>query len=194
MDIFTADDASTPLSPEEQQGLIPTWITLRSDLNAAEQENILDAEAWAFSRKHKTVLTEVFLRNLHKRMFQSVWRWAGQFRQSPRNIGVDSWQIAPELRTLLENTQYWINHQTYPPDEIASRFHHRLVWIHPFPNGNGRLARLATDLLLKQMGRERFTWGQQSLAKPSEVREAYVNALRTADHGNIQPLLVFVRS
>ena len=192
--LFAADDAATTLTDEEQEGLIPTWIALRSELNAAEQENILSAEQWAFSRNHKDILSERFIRNLHKRMFGDVWRWAGQFRKTARNIGVNAWQIASELRTLLENTRYWIDHQTYPPDEIAARFHHRLVWIHPFPNGNGRLARMMTDILLKSMGQPRFTWGQGSLIEASEIRKAYVSALRAADGGDIRPLLVFVRT
>ncbi|HEY9687402.1 MAG TPA: mobile mystery protein B [Coleofasciculaceae cyanobacterium] len=193
-ELFAADDAATPLTEEEQEGLIPTWIALRSELNAAEQENILAAEQWAFSRNHREILTERFIRNLHKRMFGDVWRWAGQFRKTARNIGVSSWQIASELRTLIENTQYWIEHQTYSPDEIAARFHHKLVWIHPFPNGNGRLARMMTDILLKHMGQPRFTWGQGSPVEASEIRKAYVLALRAADDGDTRSLLKFVRT
>ena len=192
--LFAADDAATPLTDDEQEGLIPTWIALRSELNAVEQENILSAEQWAFSRKHKAILSERFIRNLHKRMFGEVWRWAGKPRQTARNIGVSTWHIASELRTLLENTQYWIDHQTYPPDEIAARFHHKLVWIHPFPNGNGRLARMMTDILLKSMNQPRFSWGQGRLNEPSEIRQAYVSALRAADDGDIRPLLTFVRT
>jgi len=192
--LFDGDESSTPLTEEEKEGLIPTWISLRSELNATERKGILDAEQWAFKRKHKDVLTEVFIRNLHKRMFKDVWRWAGKFRQSPRNIGVDHWQITTELRNLLDNTQYWITNQTYPSDEIAARFHHKLVWIHPFPNGNGRLSRTMTDILLKQIGAPRFSWGQQNLVKVSETRQTYVQALRRADEGDINPLLKFVRS
>ncbi len=187
------DDASTPLTEEEQEDLIPSYITLRSELNEAEQANILEAEEWAFTRK-RDVLDEKFIKTLHKRMFGHVWRWAGKFRQSERNIGVDAYRIPTDLRQLLDDCRYWIENGTYAPDEIAARFHHRLVLIHPFPNGNGRHARLATDLLLAALGRSRFTWGSVNLVDASETRKAYVNALRAADNYDYRLLLEFVRS
>jgi Fic-DOC domain mobile mystery protein B len=192
-DFLFTDDAATPLSPDEMKGLIPSYITLRRELNEAEQIGIFAAEKWAFSRK-RDVLDEAFLRRLHKRMFKDIWRWAGEFRSTPRNIGVDAWNISSMLRDLIEDTRCWVLHQVYPADEIAARFHHRLVLIHPFPNGNGRHARLAADLLLVMLGEERFTWGRLSLANAGVVRKTYVAALRAADNHDLQPLLVFVRS
>jgi Fic-DOC domain mobile mystery protein B len=127
-------------------------------------------------------------------MFGFVWRWAGIFRKTARNIGVDAWKISSDLHNLLADTQCWIEHATFSTDEIAVRFHHRLVWIHPFPNGNGRLARLATDLLLRQLGASRFTWGSGGLIAISETRQCYISALREADAGDFRPLLAFVRS
>jgi Fic-DOC domain mobile mystery protein B len=191
--VIEPDDAATPLTPEEQEGLIPSYITLRHELNEAEQANILDAEGWALARK-RNVLDEAFLKNLHTRMFGRVWRWAGTFRHTERNIGVAPHRIGVDLRSLLNDSRYWIEHDTYPPDEIATRFHHRLVWVHPFPNGNGRHARLATDLLLTALGRPRFSWGRVSLVDRGKTRLAYVAALRAADGHDIQPLLAFVRS
>jgi Fic-DOC domain mobile mystery protein B len=187
------DDASTPLQEQERADLIPSYITLRSELNEAEQANILEAQEWAFARK-RDILNERFLTGLHKRMFGRVWRWAGRFRTTDRNIGVDAWRIPMDLRQLLDDCRYWIEHGTYEPDEIAARFHHRLVLIHPFPNGNGRHARLATDLLLVDQGRPRFSWGRDSLINPGEARQRYVEALRAADKQDIVPLLEFVRS
>ena len=187
------DDASTPLTEEEREDLIPSYIALRPELNEAEQANILEAEEWAFARK-RDVLDERFLTGLHKRMFGRVWRWAGKFRKTERNIGIDAYRITVELRQLLDDCRYWIEHGTYEPDEIAARFHHRLVLIHPFPNGNGRHARIATDLLLVSMGRPRFTWGRLNRIDPGETRQRYVDALRAADHHDIGPLLEFVRS
>lgn len=187
------DDASTPLTEEEREDLIPSYIALRPELNEAEQANILEAEEWAFARK-RDVLDERFLTGLHKRMFGRVWRWAGKFRKTERNIGIDAYRITVELRQLLDDCRYWIEHGTYEPDEIAARFHHRLVLIHPFPNGNGRHARIAIDLLLVSMGRPRFTWGRVNLVDPGETRQRYVDALRAADHHDIGPLLEFVRS
>jgi Fic-DOC domain mobile mystery protein B len=127
-------------------------------------------------------------------MFGRVWRWAGSYRHSNKNIGVDAYRIPTELRQLIDDCRYWIAHETYPPDEIAARFHHKLVWIHPYPNGNGRHARLATDLLLVSMNRPRFSWGSVSLIDPGETRQRYVEALRAADNHYIGPLLEFVRS
>jgi len=187
------DNASTPLTEEEREELIPSYITLRPELNEAEQANILEAGEWAFARK-RDVLDERFLTGLHKRMFGGVWRWAGKFRKTERNIGIDAYRISVELRQLLDDCRYWIEHGTYKPDEIAARFHHRLVLIHPFPNGNGRHARMATDLLLVAMGRPRFTWGRVNLVDPGQTRQRYVDALRAADHHDIGPLLEFVRS
>ena len=191
--LLEQDDANTPLTHEEREGLIPSYITVRSELNEAEQANILEAEEWAFSRK-RDVLDERFLTNLHKRMFGRVWRWAGAFRRTERNIGIDPYRIPVDLRQLLDDCRYWIEHDTYPPDEIAARFHHRLVFVHPFPNGNGRHARLATDLLLVKLGQPRFSWGQVNLVDPGETRQRYVAALRAADQHDYGPLLEFVRS
>ena len=173
-------DGPTPLSIEEREGLIPSYITMRSELNQAEQANILEAEAWAF-KKIRDVLAASFLDNLHKRMFGNVWRWAGQHRRTGKNVGVDAYRIVPELRQLDDDCRYWIDHSTYEPDEIAARFHHRLVWIHLYPNGNGRHARLATDLLLVSLARDRFSWGSHSLVDPSETRTRYIAALREAE-------------
>lgn len=191
--LLEEDDASTPLTAEEREGLIPSYVTLRRELNEAEQANILEAEEWAFTRKRK-VLDERFLTDLHKRMFGRVWRWAGKFRHTERNVGVDPYRIATDLRQLLDDSRYWIEHDTYPPDEVCARFHHRLVAIHPFPNGNGRHARLATDLLLVALGQPRFSWGRTNLVNPGETRQAYVAALRAADGSDIGLLLEFVRS
>jgi len=193
-DILDSDDAATPLTPDEKQGLIPTHIALRHELNEAEQRGVLAAEQWAFGRKRKTVLDEGFLQTLHRRMFQDVWRWAGKYRTTPRNIGVEPWRISVDVKTLLDDTRYWIDHRSYRPDEIAVRFHHRLVWVHPFPNGNVRHARLAADLLITTLGGGRFTWGRKSLVAPSETRKRYVAALRAADNHDIAPLLDFARS
>ncbi|HBE92000.1 MAG TPA: mobile mystery protein B [Gammaproteobacteria bacterium] len=191
--LLEEDDASTPLTAEEREELIPSYIALRSELNDAEQSNILDAEQWAFSRK-RDVLDQRFLTVLHKRMFGRVWLWAGKFRHSERNIGVPAHRISHDLQLLLDDCQFWIGNKTYEPDEIAVRFHHRLVQIHPFPNGNGRHARLITDLLLASLGQPRFSWGQVNLADASETRKAYVSALRAADKYDYGPLLEFVRS
>ena len=187
------DEAGTELSEEEQEGLIPSYITLRHELNEAEQANILEAEAWVFAGE-RYVLTEKFLNNLHKRMYGNVWQWAGQYRTTGKNIGVDAYRIPTELRQLLDDCRYWVDNRTYEPDEIAARFHHRLVSIHCYPNGNGRHARLVTDLLIKSMGQERFSWGGKNLVDVGETRKRYIATLQAADGHEIGPLLEFVRS
>lgn len=187
------DDAATPLTPDERAQLIPTYITTRAQLNEAEQANIADADLWAFRRK-RDVLDEAFLLNLHKRMLNGVWKWAGSFRQTERNIGIQAYRLGVELRQLLDDVRYWVEHQTFSPDEIAVRFHHRLVFIHPFPNGNGRHARLAADLLAVQLGQKRFSWGSANLVTADETRATYAAALKAADAHDIGPLLAFGRS
>jgi Fic-DOC domain mobile mystery protein B len=186
------DSGATRLSEEEREGLIPSYITLRGELNEAEQTNILEAEAWAFTRK-RNVLDEQLLKRLHKRMFGNTWSWAGKYRCTGKNIGVDAYRIPQELRQIVDDCSYWLDHNTYEPDELAALFHHKLVWIHPYPNGNGRHARLAADLLLVSLDRERFSWGSKSLVDLGETRERYIVALREADKHNIKPLLEFVR-
>jgi len=187
------DEAGTPLTGEEREQLIPTYITLRSELNEAEQINITEASRW-FGRKRKAdILDDAFLKELHKQMFGQVWKWAGKYRQSPRNIGIDAYRIPTQVRELVNNVRFWVENKTYPPDEIAVRFSHQLVSIHPFPNGNGRHSRMAGDYLAIRLGQPAFTWGRTSLVDPSETRKAYIAALQAADREDIQPLLKFAR-
>jgi Fic-DOC domain mobile mystery protein B len=196
-DLFQEPEDATPLEPQEREGLLQTWITHRRDLNEAEQENIVEGAAWARGRRRASferMLSEDFMRTLHKRMFGEVWEWAGTFRTTERNIGVQAYRIAVELASLISDVRYWVAHETFPRDEIAIRFHHRLVALHPFPNGNGRHARLAADLLIERLGGERFSWGGGTLADVGELRTFYVTALRAADNHDIAPLLEFART
>jgi Fic-DOC domain mobile mystery protein B len=192
-DPFAADGASTPLTPEDRRDLIPSYVTLRHELNEVEALNVRDGERWAFARK-RDALDEDFLKRLHKRMFGQVWRWAGRYRDSPRSIGVEPWRIEVDMRQALDDGRFWVANKSWPADELAARMHHRLVLIHPFPNGNGRWSRLAADLLAVQLGRPRFTWGSTSLVAQSQTRQDYVAALREADTGDLSKLLAFVRS
>ena len=186
-------DDATPLTPEEREGLIPSHIALRSELNELEQENILVAMDWAF-RRRRPLPNEAFARTLHARMFGKVWRWAGDYRTTGKNLGVDRWRIQPLLHETMDQTNYWLEHKTFPPDEIALRFHHALVFIHPFANGNGRWSRLMADLLAVQFDRPRFSWGGSSLRAADDTRRAYIEALRAADGHDFAPLLAFARS
>ncbi len=188
-------NGATPLDPNEIEGLIPNHITTRSELDRWEQDNINEALAWLERRRPKDILSEQFIRQCHKKMFCHVWRWAGQLRQTEKNLGIPFYQISTELYKLCDDTRYWIEHQTFGADEIAARFHHRLVSIHPFVNGNGRHARLMADLLLETtLGQPPFTWGQTNLATKGKDRAQYIESLIAADRGEFQPLLEFVRS
>jgi len=187
------DDANTPLTAEEREALIPSYIALRHELNEAEQINIGAALRWADART-RNVLDRDFLRELHRRMFGDVWRWAGNYRTTARNIGVDAYRIAADVQQAIDDARYWVERATYPPDEIAVRFSHRLVAIHPFPNGNGRFSRLVGDLLAVRLGRRPFTWGRTNLLGAGETRARYVEALRAADKHDFGPLLLFARS
>ncbi|MBB2821165.1 UNVERIFIED_ORG: Fic-DOC domain mobile mystery protein B [Rhizobium esperanzae] len=196
-DLFQEPEDATPLEPQEREGLLQSWITHRNDLNEAEQENIVKGAAWVRGRRRIPVdrmLTEDSMRTLHRRMFGEVWQWAGHFRATERNIGVEAYRIPVELAALLADVRYWIEHEAFAADEIAIRFHHRLVAIHPFPNGNGRHARLAADLLVGKMNKEPFSWGSGSLSDMGELRRCYVAALQAADNHDIGPLLEFARS
>lgn len=196
MTIFTAGDSNTPLSPEEQDDLIPDLVT-REELNEWERLNILEAYAWAFAPRnlqHRDPLAEAYVRELHLRMFDQTWKWAGTYRKTEKNIGVPHYQIREGLMRLLGDVRYWIEHGTFAPDELAIRFHHRLVSIHPFPNGNGRHARLMTDVMVRRQGRPVFPWGRTDIVRAGDFRRRYIEALRAADKNDIQPLLEFARS
>ena len=189
---FETDDAATPLSSEERNDLIPTYVALRAELNELEQKNIAEANSWAFGRKRK-VLDEAFLRGLHRRMFNQVWRWAGNYRTTERNIGVAPHLIQPGLVQAINDTRYCIEHKSYDPAELAVRFHHKAVLVHPFPNGNGRWSRLAADLLVTGQGQTRFSWGGDNLLH-GDARKTYLDALRAADNHDFSPLIAFARS
>ena len=191
MDIFEADDNSTPLTAEEKNGLKLKWITLRSELNEAEAQNIAQAQLWLASNKKKDVCSDTFLRNLHKKMFCDVWVWAGEYRITERNIGVAPYQIPMKLMQLFDDLNFWIDNKTYLNHEIAVRVHHKLVQIHPFPNGNGRVSRLMADLVLRKLEGKTLYWGDTNLVDVSEVRRKYIDALRKADAGDYTDLLNF---
>lgn len=175
--------------------MLLSHISTRAELDRWEQEGIIAAEAKVFRRKPKGMLTDAFVVRLHKIMFGGIWRWAGNQRRSNKNIGVDWWRVASDLRDLCADVQMWIEHGTFPPDEIAVRLHHRLVAIHYFPNGNGRHARLMADLVLVHLlDQPPFTWGGQNLVNAGECRTRYIRALQAAYKKDYGPLLEFVRS
>ena len=190
-------DGATPLDPDESEGLIPAHIVLRAELNEAEEANISRGLAWALRAiRSRTVLSDEFAYELHRRMFDQVWEWAGRLRLTNKNIGIDKFAIRVAVRELMADAAVWKEHRVHPPDEIAVRLHHRLVAIHPFPNGNGRHARMLADLFLLQEGMRPLSWGKGrgSLLSTGQLRTEYITALRAADGGDIAPLLSFARS
>jgi Fic-DOC domain mobile mystery protein B len=187
-------DDATPLTAEEREGLIPTNISLRRELNEVEQQNIYEATTWVLALSRGDPLTEDFAKRLHARMFGNVWKWAGEYRVSDKNIGVPPHEIQVRLIEALDSARYWIDHTTYPPDEIAARLHHGIVLVHPFPNGNGRWSRLMADVLLHRLEQKTFTWGRSSLRDAGATRASYIAALKAADRHDFGPLMGFVRS
>lgn len=190
-------DGQTPLDDDEKEGLLIPTIATRGELDEFEQQNIEQAVQWSLGRSFKAeaVFTEEFIRALHKRMYGNVWAWAGEFRKTNKNIGVDKWQISTELRYLLDDVKFWYANNTYQPDEITIRFKHRLVSIHCFSNGNGRHSRLLADIVIEKIFKQpHYTWGAGNLVKQGDQRTAYLNAIRAADAGDIQPLINFAKS
>lgn len=190
-------DGQTPLDEEEREGLRIPAIATRRELDEFEQQNIEQAVQWTMGRSFKpnTVFTEEFIRKLHKRMYAEVWAWAGEFRKTNKNIGIDKWQIPIRLRYLLDDIRYWHENNTYPPDEIAIRFKHRIVSIHCFPNGNGRHSRLMADIIIEKIYKlPVFTWGAALDLSKNDARVTYLKAVKAADHGDFSLLLAFARS
>jgi len=189
-------DGQTPLDPDEAQGLKLAFVTTLGDLNAAEGNNIASGMRWAESqvRGDVQVASEDFLSSLHAKLFGQVWDWAGSYRRTERNIGIDPLQIRVALHNLFQDVGAWTEFDTFPLDEQAARLHHRLTWIHPFPNGNGRTSRAMADLLLASRGATPFSWGAHTGLAAHEIRERYLQAVRAADGHEFAPLLRFVRS
>lgn len=188
---------ATPLDLDDVSSLIPSLST-QAELNEFEQTNIIEANEWALNPrvlKNQDPLAEPYVRELHKRMFIHTWRWAGIYRQKNLNIGIPYYDIQNQIPTLLDNARYWFDKQTFDVDQIAIRVHHRMVWIHPFRNGNGRHARLLADVIAVKNGREQFTWGSTTLIETGPARAEYIRCLKAADANNddIQGLLKFAR-
>ncbi len=187
----------TPIDEEEKDELKNKTISTRGELDEFEQANIEKAIEWSLKANLtlEKILSIEFIKDVHRRMFNEVWGWAGNFRKTDKNIGVDKFIIPQELRKLIDDCKYWIENKTYPDDEIAIRFKHRLVKIHPFPNGNGRHSRICADILIsKGLKKEIFSWGGKKLTDRSETRDKYLEAIYKADGENIHPLIEFARS
>ena len=194
---LTYNDGQTPLDEDEKERLLIKSIATRGELDEFEQQNIEDAIQWSLTRKFKTeqILSESFIQQLHIKMYSSVWKWAGEYRKTNKNIGVNKLEITTALRSLIDDAKYWLEHSVYEPDEFAIRFKHRLVSIHCFPNGNGRHSRMIADIIIeKNYQLPVFTWGGASLSVDMDIRSQYLKAIRKADKGEFDLLLKFARS
>jgi len=190
-------DGQTPINEEEKEGLKIKSITTQGELDEFEQLNIEKAVEWTIhtNLKQEKILTEKFIKDLHKKMYGDVWKWAGEFRKTDKNIGIKWTQIGMELKNLIDDTIYWIENKTYSDEEIAIRFKHSLVAIHCFSNGNGRHSRMMADIIIERVfGKAIFSWHKSKMVKPDETRKMYITALKEADNGNIQTLLKFARN
>jgi Fic-DOC domain mobile mystery protein B len=191
------NDGQTPLDEDEKEGLLIKSIATRGELDEFEQQNIEDAIQWSLTRKFKSeqILSETFILALHKRMYKKVWRWAGEYRKTNKNIGVDKLEIPVALRSLIDDASYWLENNVYEADEFALRFKHRLVSIHCFPNGNGRHSRMIADIIIEKIYQlPVFSWGSKSLADENDSRKNYLIAIRKADKGDLELLLKFARA
>lgn len=190
-------DGQTPLDDDEKEGILIPEISTRAELDEFEQKNIEQAIQWTLQKsfKQEDVFTEMFLRDVHRKMYGEVWSWAGEFRKTDKNIGVDKWQIGTNLKTLLDDGLIWLEKKVYGPDELAIRFKHKLVSIHCFPNGNGRHSRLIADIIIdKILKKPIFTWGSGNLVRSGDTRTKYIQGIKEADNGNLGPLISFARS
>lgn len=192
---FHFPEGATPIDRNESDGLIPQFISLQSELNELEQKNILLCHVWLGKKKSADILSVDYLCEIHRKMFGKVWRWAGKFRKSEKSIGVPAVEIGIELRKLLGDVEYWIDQGKMSGEEIAVRFHHRLVFIHPFPNGNGRFSRLAANVLAQKLNASPLTFARsQNDLSEGDLRKAYISALKSADEGDYAALLSFALS
>lgn len=191
------ENGQTPLDEDEIVGLKIKSITTQKELNEFEQLNIEKAVEWTIraNLKPEKILTEKFIKDVHKKMYGDVWKWAGEFRKTDKNIGIKWAQIGIELKNLIDDTKYWLDNKTYPPKEIAIRFKHRIVAIHCFPNGNGRHSRMMADIIIESIfGKEIFSWHKSNMVGADATRKDYITALKEADNGNIKPLIKFAEN
>ncbi|RLA29618.1 MAG: mobile mystery protein B [Gammaproteobacteria bacterium] len=168
------------------------------DINQAELVGIVEATDWA--KKTRLSPNEVkFWQRLHAQMFGQVWSWAGEWRQHEPNIGVPPQDIQPDMKNLQDDLAFWLSEKCdMAALELIARFHHRLVYIHPFSNGNGRWGRLITDVLAARvLGMTPLTWarGGHGLRDiESDERKKYIATIKAADKGEFGPLMEYLKS
>jgi len=190
---FNDRDGHTVLSTKERKGLRLTHVTNMKELDAAEQMNINQGLLWLDSIKTEDYLSEEFFKKLHLKLFGEVWKWAGEYRLSEKNIGVEPWRVASEMKKFIEDAHFWVEKNSFESwSELLAHFHHKLVFIHPFPNGNGRFSRIVTNYLCVKNDKPVPSW---YLDLPSEKRRAkYIDSLRAADEKKYSDLIDFFKN
>lgn len=193
---FQHSEGQALLDEEEKLGLKIKSIATHGELDEFEQLNIENALEWTIRGKFKTerILSEMFVKQLHIKMYGDVWKWAGEFRKSDKNIGFSWTLISSALSILLDDTKYWVENKTFEPEEIAIRFKHKIVSIHCFSNGNGRHSRMMADIIMESIfSRQPFLWHQSNMVNADAIRTKYIQALKKADNGDFKPLLAFAQ-
>lgn len=187
-------EGATPLH-DESDLLIP-WVRTMSDLNRVEAENILRAQE-SYLRVTSSTGWQWFhyggFQEIHRAMFGKVWAWAGRQRKEQTSIGVKTWLIGTKIAQLCEEVLSWGN----SPVELSfveksARIHHRLVFIHPFENGNGRFSRLIADRCLLIWGCSYPKW-PSSISCNGSIRKKYISGLQEADRGNYDSLVLLMK-
>ncbi len=198
MSPFEEPYGATPLGPDERADLLLTHVETREELNELENANILQGISWLSSLPALTVdelLSMAFFEELHKRLLGEVWAWAGSYRTRELNIGCDPFHIRTNLFNLLEDIKCWIEFNHFDSLELSARIQHRLVLIHPFPNGNGRHSRIFTDCVRGMiLEKPTLRWAEGNLDQQTEEREQYISSLRQADRGDYQTFIDYLRS
>jgi Fic-DOC domain mobile mystery protein B len=194
-EITDQPEGATPL--DDISGLLRRDITTRGQLDEAETLNILGAVDWIERGRLRDVFTVDFYERLHSRMYDDVWEWAGDLRSvtgARPNIGVPPEMVPIELgRVAMEFNWEWQNSDQTNLLPFIAKYHHALVWVHPFNNGNGRWSRLACDVVMKRLAKKPLiTWATDTLNVDSGERSQYINALKMADDFDLAPLVEYL--
>jgi Fic family protein len=159
--------------------------------------------------KGETVLTEAFIRQLHTLLLKETsYKEAqtsdgkptrrkievGKYKTQPNHVNTVTGEIfyfaAPEetpakMHELIE----WFRNEKEKPDVIpiilAALFHYRFIRIHPFDDGNGRVARILMNFILMQ-------FGYPPVIIKTEDKENYYAVLRLADADELEPFVEYI--
>jgi Fic-DOC domain mobile mystery protein B len=187
-------DGSTPLDHDQIKGIRFAHLTTMGELDELEDENIQRGLEWLNHQKTKDYLSIEFLCKLHEKLFGEVWKWAGKFRTVEVNISkYRHHDVRPQLHNFFEDIKLWISGGKMSWDEISAEMHHRLVTIHPFPNGNGRTTRIFTEYVQKRNQQQVTSWGSTRKIDQKKRRDDYIKALRLADIGDFRALIDFMK-